>query len=85
MDGSLEIVQARPLWEVTLRRKANGVNEISCSCGSSVFGLDDPFSGWLVELSAHDFCVEGYVFFDVQDVLDVVEVLAELLEARVLF
>jgi hypothetical protein len=78
-------VQALPVGEVAFGREADGVDEVFRVGGPAVLRLDVPSVCLEVELGAYDPRVEGRVFLDLQLLLDVFEVSAELVVVGVLF
>jgi len=81
---AFEAVEAFPVGEVALGCEADGIDEDFGGRGAAVFGVNCPALGVLVELCADDAAVEGCVFLDFEDFLDVLEVVPEFLIVGVL-
>ena len=74
MDHALEGVEAGPVGKVPLGCEACSKDQVSGFGETAVFGTHEPFVGLLIELCINDLGVEGYVFTDVEDFVDVLKV-----------
>ena len=62
---ALEVLNTLPVWDISLRGKANSVDQICATCRAAVLSLDNPFIGGLVILSADNSALERNVLADV--------------------
>lgn len=79
MNDALELVHTGPVGDIALGGEAGSKDEVLCLCGAAIFGLDAPPTGVCVKLCADDDGVEGAVLLDIEDLVDVIKVCAELI------